>query len=71
MKNKLWVLVLIALAVAIYFFTKDSSEATVAEEVTTEDVVVEEAADEATEEATDEATEEAAYEATEEESSEE
>ena len=41
MKNKFWVLVLIALAVAIYFFTKDSSEATVAEEVTTEDVVVE------------------------------
>lgn len=67
MKNKLWVLVLIALAVAIYFFTKDSSEATVAEEVTTEDVVVEEAADEAA----DEATEEAADEATEEESSEE
>ena len=56
MKNKLWVLVLIALAVAIYFFTKDSSEATVAEEVTTEDVVVEEAAEEATDEAADEAT---------------
>ena len=59
MKNKLWVLVLIALAVAIYFFTKDSSEATVAEESTTEEVVVEEATEEATEEeATEEATEE-------------
>ena len=56
MKNKLWVLVLIALAVVIYFFTKDSSEATVAEEATTEEVVVEEATEEeATEE---EATEE-------------
>ena len=55
MKNKLWVLVLIALAVAIYFFTKDSSEATVSDEVTTEEVAVEEAAAEATEE---EATEE-------------
>jgi hypothetical protein len=51
MKNKLWVLVLIAVALAIYFLTKDSSEATVAEEVTIEEVVVEE---EATEEATEE-----------------
>jgi len=55
MKNKLWVLVLIAVALAIYFFTKDSSEATVAEEATTEEVVVEEATEEATEE--EEATE--------------
>ena len=46
MKNKLWVLVLSAIAVAIYFFTKDSSEATVAEEVTTEEVAVEEATEE-------------------------
>jgi hypothetical protein len=52
MKNKLWVLVLIAVALAIYFFTKDSSEATVAEEVTIEEVVVEEEATE--EEATEE-----------------
>ena len=58
MKNKLWVLVLIALAVAIYFFTKDSFEATVAEEATTEEVVVEEAAEDVAEEASEEATEE-------------
>jgi hypothetical protein len=57
MKNKLWVLVLIAVSLAIYFFTKDSSEATVAEQVTIEEVVVEEEATE--EEATEEeATEE-------------
>ena len=61
MKNKLWVLVLIAAAVTIYFFTKDSSEATVAEEVKTEEVVVEEAAAEEVvveEAAAEEATEE-------------
>ena len=46
MKNKLWVFVLIALAMAIYFFTKDNSDATVSAEATTEEVVVEEATEE-------------------------
>ena len=44
---------------AIYFFTKDSSEATVAEEVSTEEDVVEEATEE---EAAEEATEDEAIE---------
>ena len=50
MKNKIWILVLVALAVAIYFYTKDCSKDSVCEKSSTEKVISENENQEAAEE---------------------
>jgi hypothetical protein len=50
MKNKIWILVLVTLAVAIYFYTKDCSKDSVCEKSSTEKVISENENQEAAEE---------------------